>query len=294
MSANRLCCLTKSDRAFYEENGYLLIEGAISAVWLNRLRDATDRLVDRARAMTVPDSDIDLEPSHTPNAPRIRRLTQPVALDPVFWEFASESIIVDVAADLVGPNVKFHHSKLNFKWASGGEEVKWHQDIPFYPHTNCSPLTVGVYLGNVGPEQAPMAIVPGSHHGPIFSHYNDKDEWAGFISSKDLGQIDLDSAVPLMGPEGSVTVHSCRVVHGSVPNHSKTSRPLLLNAYSSSDAFPYTAHSTPRPQVGTIVRGEQARFARFDGEKCPIPPDWSKTGYRSIFAAQQDEDHAKR
>jgi Uncharacterized protein conserved in bacteria (DUF2252) len=29
-----------------------------------------------------------------------------------------------VAADLLGPDVKFHHSKLNFKAPRGGEEVK--------------------------------------------------------------------------------------------------------------------------------------------------------------------------
>ena len=54
--------------------------------------------------------------------------------------------MADVAADIVGPDVKFHHSKLNFKWAEGGEEVKWHQDIQFWPHTNYSPATIGTLL----------------------------------------------------------------------------------------------------------------------------------------------------
>ena len=287
--------LSEDQREFYVENGYLLLEGVVPRGWLDRLRTATARLVERARTMTAPDQDIDLEPSHTPEAPRLRRLTQPVGLDPEFWAFASQSLIVDVAADLVGPNVKFHHAKLNFKWADGGEAVKWHQDIPFYPHTNFSPLTIGVYLDDVGPEQAPMAVVPGSHRGPIFSLYNDKEEWVGAISDADLKRVALATAVPLMGPAGSVTVHNCRAIHGSGPNRSASSRPLLLNAYSAADAFAYTAHSTPRPQVGAIVRGEPARFARFEADPdCPIPPDWSKTGYRSIFAAQQEEDLAQR
>ena len=63
-----------------------------------------------------------------------------------FWDYVTQSPLADIIADLVGPDVKFHHSKLNYKWAQGGEEVKWHYDISFWPHTNYSPLTVGTYL----------------------------------------------------------------------------------------------------------------------------------------------------
>ena len=52
--------------------------------------------------------------------------------------------------------MKFHHSKLNYKWAQGGEEVKWHYDISFWPHTNYSPLTVGTYLYDCGMDNGPL------------------------------------------------------------------------------------------------------------------------------------------
>ena len=65
--------------------------------------------------------------------------------------------------------MKFHHSKLNFKWAQGGAEVKWHQDIQFWPHTNYSPLTVGTYLYDCGMEQGPLGVLPGSHRGPMLT-----------------------------------------------------------------------------------------------------------------------------
>src|SRR3546814_20614471 len=87
----------------------------------------------------------------------------------------SDSVITDVAADLVGPDVKFHSCKLNFKWSKGGEEVKWHQDIQYWPHTNYSPLTIGIYLDDVGPDQGPPAIHPGSHTGPPSElHHEDR------------------------------------------------------------------------------------------------------------------------
>jgi hypothetical protein len=88
--------------------------------------------------------------------------------DPVYWEFASESLLGDIAADLVGPDVKFHSSKLNYKWPGHGEIVKWHQDIPAWPHTNYSLVTLGVYLEDVTEIKGPLISIPKSHDGPLF------------------------------------------------------------------------------------------------------------------------------
>jgi ectoine hydroxylase-related dioxygenase (phytanoyl-CoA dioxygenase family) len=209
--------------------------------------------------------------------------------DDRYWKYASRSIVPDIIADLVGPDVKFHHSKLNFKWAEGGEEVKWHQDIQYWPHTNYSPLTIGTYLHDVGPDQGPLGVIPGSHKGELFDEYNDKGQWVGCLSDRDLRRVPLDTAEYLMGPSGSVTIHNCRTIHGSRPNLSDLGRPLLLNAYSAADAFTYTANPLPSRYEGTIVRGRPARYAYHDPRPCQVPPDWSG-GYTSLFALQQGEE----
>jgi hypothetical protein len=81
-----------------------------------------------------------------------------------------------------GPNLKFHHSKLNFEWSKGGAEVKWHQDIPAWPHTNYTPCTAGTYRYDCGREQGPLAILKGSHEGPIYSEYDEAGRWVGCLS----------------------------------------------------------------------------------------------------------------
>jgi hypothetical protein len=44
---------------------------------------------------------------------------------PRLQETSSEhSPLPDTVADPFGPDVKFHHSKLNFKCSQGGDEVK--------------------------------------------------------------------------------------------------------------------------------------------------------------------------
>jgi len=80
---------------------------------------------------------------------------------PELWAFAQDQPVVDLIADVLGPDLRFHSSKLNFKWSDGGEAVRWHQDIQAWPHTNFSVLTFGVYLEDTGPEQGPLTALPG-------------------------------------------------------------------------------------------------------------------------------------
>jgi ectoine hydroxylase-related dioxygenase (phytanoyl-CoA dioxygenase family) len=280
--------LTPSQRDAYFRDGYVLLESIVPMDWVERLRAVTDEMVARSRSVARSDAQFDLEPGHAPDSPRLRRLSSPVEHHPDYWEFAENSVIADIAADLVGPDVKFHHSKLNFKWAEGGEEVKWHQDIQSWAHTNYSPLTIGLYLHDVGPDQGPLGIVPGSHEEELFSQYNDKDQWVGHISDADLENVALDRVDYLMGSAGSVTVHNCRSVHGSMPNLSDQGRPLLLNVYSAADAFTYTPNPLPSRYEGAIVRGNPARCAHIDPRPCILSPDWSG-GYTSLYALQQEE-----
>jgi hypothetical protein len=280
--------LTQKQREAYFADGYLLLERIIPAEWVEKLRRVTDEMVERSRAVAKSDAVWDLEPGHTAASPRLRRLSSPNDHHPVYWEYASQSILPDVVADLVGPDVKFHHSKLNFKWAKGGEEVKWHQDISFWPHTNYSPLTVGTYLYDCGLDQGPLGVIPGSHKTEIFYQYNDKGDWTGCLSEVDLKKLDIANAVYLPGPAGSITIHNCRTIHGSKPNRSDLGRPLLLNVYSSADALPYTKNPLYSKYDQAIVRGKRARWSHVDPEPCLVPPDWSG-GYTSIFAYQQGE-----
>jgi hypothetical protein len=280
--------LTQKQREAYFADGYLLLEKIIPAEWVEKLRRVTEEMVERSRAVAKSDAVWDLEPGHTAASPRLRRLSSPNDHHPVYWEYASQSILPDIVADLVGPDVKFHHSKLNFKWAKGGEEVKWHQDISFWPHTNYSPLTVGTYLYDCGLDQGPLGVIPKSHKTEIFNQYSDKGEWTGCLSEADLKKLDLASAVYLPGPSGSITLHNCRTIHGSKPNRSDLGRPLLLNVYSSADALPYTKNPLYSKYDQAIVRGQRARWSHVDPEPCLVPPDWSG-GYTSIFAYQQGE-----
>jgi len=283
--------LTQEQREFYFAHGYLLLEKFICDEWLDKLWAVTDDFIEQSRVESPSGKLFDVEPSHTPSKPRLRRLINPVETHPIYREFTFEGPLVDLAEDLVGPHVKFHHSKLNFKWSDGGEEVKWHQDIQFWPHTNYSPLTVGLYMSDVDDEMGPMGVIPDSHKGELFDLYDENNQWTGALTDEDSARAGTEKAVWLKGARGSVTVHNCRMIHGSMPNQSQRMRPLLLQTYASADAITLTNLTDQFPLSNEIVRGEAAKWIDFDPRPCLMPPDWSK-GYRSIFAVQQMEEGA--
>jgi ectoine hydroxylase-related dioxygenase (phytanoyl-CoA dioxygenase family) len=285
--------LSQEQRAFFFDEGYVCAPGLIDAEWLARLRAALDELVERSRGLDRSDGTFDLETGHSAEAPRLRRVAFLDDLHPVFWEFVSWSVLADVAADLLGPDVTFRDAMANFKWAHGGQEVKWHQDIPFYPHTNLSPAQFLVLLEDVGPDQGPLQVVPRSQRGPIIDHYDEDGRWLGHIPPAYLGGLGLERAVALTGPAGTVTVHHGVTIHGSAANRSAKGRPALSIGYNPADALPYTAPAYRSSHFGALVRGAPARFARHDPVRMRLPPDWSG-GYTSIFAHQKGEDPRAR
>jgi len=281
--------LTRQQRESYFNDGYLLLANIVPEYWLQRLRDATDEAIQESRAITKSGAVWDLEKGHSAADPRLRRLSSPNDHHPAYWEYATQSIIVDAVEDLIGPDIKFHHSKLNFKWARGGEEVKWHQDIQFWPHTNYSPCTVGTYLYDCADDQGPLGVIPGSHDGPLYDQYDEQGRWIGCLRPEDEFNANVGKAVYLPGPAGSITIHNCRTIHGSKPNSGDAGRPLLLNVYAAADAFSYTFNPLRSKYDQAVVRGQAAKWARHDPRPCLIPPDWSG-GYGSIFTTQQKEE----
>jgi len=292
-ASNDLRVLSPEQVSAYHRNGYLLIEGAVSNDWLKRLQAASDEFVDESRTLTESNKKLDLDPAHTPDRPRLRRLTSPVDHHRAFAEFTLQGPAASIALDLLGSPARYHHSKLNYKWSGGGEAVEWHQDIQYWPHTDFTPLTIGVYLNDVDDAMGPMGIVPGSHTGELYNLYADDEiTWTGSIRQQDLPGVDLDSVEYLKGPAGSITVHNCGCVHGSTPNKSGRVRPLLLQTYSAHDSYPLLGvganGATGRASGMLIGSGDPARSLTIDGRTMPAAPDWSRGGYTTIFDVQQD------
>ena len=281
-----------NQREFYEENGYLLLENFVSDDWLKRLRAASDEFIEQSRGLTQSSRALDLEPDHTAESPRLRRLVSPLDQHETFYAFTIEGPVAALAQAILGSPVRFHHSKLNYKWADGGEEVKWHQDIQFWPHTDFSPLTIGLYLEDVDAEMGPMGVLPGSQKATLYDQYDEAGYWTGALRDSDVNELNLEDVTWLQGPAGSVTVHNCCMVHGSRPNCSSRVRPLLLQTYSAGTSYPVSgigANGVAGKHSGQVIGAEPSQDLVIEGRHIHGAPDWARSGPPTIFGSQQNE-----
>ncbi|MGC1260397.1 MAG: phytanoyl-CoA dioxygenase family protein [Jannaschia helgolandensis] len=234
--------LTQDQKAAYDRDGYLVLERRLTTDQLSILHAEIDRYTAKARGLTEGTEELDLEDSHTPDAPRLRRIKLPHRHSDVFRDLMFSDTILAPARDLIGPDLRLHTTKLNMKEAGYGAAVEWHQDFAFYPHTNDAVLAVGVILDDMGPENGPLMVFPGSHKGPI----NDHHAGGYFVGAMDLARdgFDMADAVPLMGPAGSISLHHGRIVHGSALNTSTRSRRILFYEMMAADAWPIMGSMT--------------------------------------------------
>src|SRR5262249_23349896 len=109
--------LTKAQIDQYWDAGYVVVEGVLSAAEVGELRSVTDRFVAGARGVTRNDNVYDLEDTHTPERPRVRRIKNPDRQHPAYAKLVRHPRIVEALCELWGPDIRFHGAKLNLKTA---------------------------------------------------------------------------------------------------------------------------------------------------------------------------------
>lgn len=228
--------LSQDQLAAYRDKGFVVVPDIYDAAEVAAMRQVIAELVDGAKGLTQHDHIYDLEPTHTPEAPRVRRIKEPFKVHPLFAQMARHPRLLAVLKQLLGPDLTLHGGKLNMKAAGYGSPVEWHQDWAFYPHTNDDVLAVGVMLDDMTPDNGPMLIVPGSHIGPVYDHHQD-GHFAGALDP-DRCDCKFSSAEMVLGRAGACSFHHVRAVHGSAQNTSGADRRLLLYEVAAGDAWP--------------------------------------------------------
>ena len=104
----------------YQEQGYIVVPNLLDEATIALLRERTDFYLESARGKPTSDAVHDIEDSHRPDAPRVRRIKDPCSLDGLFHATARHPAILAVVANLLGPDLRYHHSKINIKAAGYG------------------------------------------------------------------------------------------------------------------------------------------------------------------------------
>jgi ectoine hydroxylase-related dioxygenase (phytanoyl-CoA dioxygenase family) len=265
--------ISEQDVQAYKRDGVIVVPEVLSTGTLAEVRSVIAELV-AGSAKTLEHTDVyDLEPGHTAENPRVRRIKAPQKVHPLFDQIVRSPAVLDILKKLIGPSLRLHGSKLNMKSARYGSPVEWHQDWAFYPHTNDDILAIGVLLDDTDLSNGPMLVVPGTHTGEVWNHHGDDGHFAGLIDP-DIIKPEIERAIPCMGRAGSMSFHHVRALHGSALNTSDRSRNLLLYEVAASDAWPLMGVKDFDEFNSRLLSGEPVVTPRMTNVpvRIPLPP----------------------
>jgi len=265
--------ITERDVEAYRRDGVIVVPEVLEANTLTQLRAVIAELV-AGSANTLEHTDVyDLEPGHTAESPRVRRIKTPHKVHPLFNEIVRSAPVLEILKQLIGPDLRLHGSKLNMKSAQYGSPVEWHQDWAFYPHTNDDVLAIGVLLDDCDLSNGPMLVTPGTHTGEVWNHHGDDGCFAGLIDPDHIGH-QIERAAPCMGKAGSMSFHHVRALHGSAMNTSDRPRNLLLYEVAASDAWPLMGVKDFDEFNSRLLSGDPVIAPRMTSVpvRLPLPP----------------------
>ena len=252
--------LNQSEIDGFWENGYLCLEDAISADQITAIRNDFDEWLEESKKHNEPFGEtidgrprFDLQPGHTAEKPALRRVSSPIEVSDACLDVMRNSRALDAIAQLIGPNVEFNNSKVNFKQPGTGTKVDFHQDFVFQPHSNDDLVAVLISIDEMTLENGPLQVVPGSHRGPIFEHWHD-GVFTGAVSPEVFDEFS-EKRIDVIGKPGTACFMHGRLLHGSAPNLSTGPRTLLINEYRSEDAKPLDKNHIPSRKEGELVKG---------------------------------------
>ena len=274
-----MSALTQEQKDQFWFDGFLVVDQAVSTELLLQMQEDFAAWVQESRSHEAPYGDtldgrprFDMESGHTADQPRLRRVNAPVEASAAYYQTMADSHMADCVVDLIGPNVKLHHTKINSKQPGGHTEVKWHQDFPYTPHTNDDLVTALLMIDEVTEENGALEVVPGSHRGPLYSLWHE-GLFTGAVADQVVEQS-KEKAVFCTGPAGSVCLMHTRLLHGSAANRSDLPRTLFISVYSADDAVPCAPNPMPTEYEGLLVAGQRSgriRSIDFDVQRPQMP-----------------------
>lgn len=288
--------LTQEQRDAFWRDGYLMVEEAVTPAQLAALKGEIASWVEQSRAHTAPFGPptidgrprFDMGAEHSADKPALRRINNPSDISGAYREVMLDARMVDMVADLIGPDVKFHHCKINLKLSGAKTEVNYHQDFAYTPHTNDDIVTALLFLDDIDESNGCLTVVPGSHKGPVLSLF-EGERFTGAVAADEEKKA-LAQSLPCLGKAGAVCLMHTRLLHGSAANGADKSRGLYICVYTAADAVPIARNPMPSLNEGRIVRGKEARFARLKEGLVELPKQPKTASFFTVLG--QDSKQA--
>jgi ectoine hydroxylase-related dioxygenase (phytanoyl-CoA dioxygenase family) len=230
----------------FESDGYLIVEGILNEDELTACRDEIRRLHECFAEWEANDDPragaFQREPyaKETTNngLPVLRKIEGTLNVSELFKDLAAHPRLIEILAELIGPDILQFRSTLMLKPALHGSVHGFHQDSAYWGMEPPTLVTLSIALTDSTPENGCFRIIPESHKWGL-------QEWGRIARDQDEAMTDRKDFDPTNYKEvplkaGSALFFHSLMVHGSGPNTTPNPRNTALYAY-----FPPSVHLTP-------------------------------------------------
>ncbi len=198
--------LSTAQIADYQEKGYVIPDYRLPAATLAAIGRDHDRLLASY-------------PQFRDNCPAL------LSYDLAFLNFARDANILDMAEQLIGPDIALWNMSFFAKPAINGKKTPFHQDGEYWPIRPLATCTVWIAVDDATTENGCLRIIPGSHKPRRLMAHEQKSD-PNYTLQQELQADEYDGAAAenLILEAGQMSFHDVYLAHGSEANCSARPR----------------------------------------------------------------------
>ena len=175
---------------------------------------------------------LERHPQFRDNCPALLRY------DRGFAEYCRTPGLLDMVAQLIGPDIALWNMSLFAKPALNGKATPWHQDGEDWPIRPLATCTVWIAIDASRSDNGCLRVIPGSHRArALAEHRRNPSPELTLQDELAPSSFDASEAVDIELERGQVSLHDVYLMHGSEPNRSTTPRRGLTMRF-----MPTTSH----------------------------------------------------
>ncbi|HRP54911.1 phytanoyl-CoA dioxygenase family protein [Agriterribacter sp.] len=234
--------LSKEDINLFDEKGFLVIKKILTPSGLTQMREEC------MKAWNAQKQAFDPSKSWLQNSLLVNIHHQ----SSVARNYYFEGPLVDIASQIIGPNIKGATSQLTFKMRGNTKPFGWHQDNGYGELEPYNALTTLTALDDTDRGNGCLWLIPGSHkQGQIKVKQTEEQKTK---QAEIIVDADEDLAVPMEMEAGDALIFNCWMLHKSDGNYAgDRDRRILFLRYADADAV--EVYNNRKPRLGRLVKG---------------------------------------
>ncbi|XP_017498135.2 phytanoyl-CoA dioxygenase, peroxisomal isoform X1 [Manis javanica] len=252
--------LSPEQRAFYEENGFLVIKNLVSDADIKRFRNEFERIcrneVKPERIMIMRDVTIG-KSEYVPSENMVTKV-QDFQEDEELFSYCTLPEILKYVECFTGPDIMAMHTMLINKPPDSGKKTSrhpMHQDLHYFCFRPSNSIVCAwTAMEHIDQNNGCLTVLPGTHKGTLKPH--DYPQWEGGVNIMYHGIQDYDEAaaqVHVVMEKGDTVFFHPLLIHGSGVNKTKGFRKAISCHFADAHCHYIDVKGTSQENIGKEI-----------------------------------------